>query len=287
MLLRSKRKLTALLFIVLLLLPMLSGCSLREDSGNSRQLCEDFIDHVIANDYDAAYGMVSHVCSKDEFAPLWNNMRESFKDSSAYELKQTGWNKRLNNGITKTTVAFELVTDDEKICYVSIVTFDNIDGISGLHFLDSTEFKESTSFVTIINIVLTCIFIAGFVFTVWMFIDCIRRRVKRKVLWAIVILIGFGFSLTWGEDVFGFKLKLTLLSAMCNMVANLSSLSLTLNVALPIGAIVYFFMRKKLTLPPPEEVTAEPPTVSTEEDVSDNPISDGESSASETCEKDD
>ena len=65
MLLRLKGKIAVLLCAFLLLF-VFSVCSLNIDSGESRQLCEEFLDHVINNDYDAAYGMISEACTEDE-----------------------------------------------------------------------------------------------------------------------------------------------------------------------------------------------------------------------------
>ena len=89
-------------------------------------------------------------------------------------------------------------------------------------------------------------------FCVWMFIDCLKRRLRYKVLWAIVTCVFAGLSVTIGTTGVNFNTHFLLALPLTGISADPSVLAITASVFLPIGAIFYFFMRKRLTLP--EEV---------------------------------
>ena len=247
----SKRRSITLLCLLLVFLFVLGGCSIVEDSSESRALCEEFLDYVIEDDREGAYGMCKNIASEEEFSTLWQYLHNVFKDSKTYELKQTYWNKNLDNGVTSTTVTFEATTDDEKICMVYLVTTPEIEGIAGVHFTDVTEFVEKTKGFEAVNVILRIVSLIVLGFVIWMFVDCMKRSIKKKVLWAIIICAGFAVSVTFGASI-GLDFRLTIPFALSGIGANLSTLTTTITLALPLGAIIYFFVRKKL--PPKETV---------------------------------
>ena len=254
--LNTKSKFSLFLCAILLLSIVFGGCSIAEESVESRALCETFVDHVIQDDYTSAYEMIQAVASEEEFQPLWRSMRDVLKNSESYELQQKSWYKNWNNGVTTTQVLFEITTNDGKICQMLIYTMDDLEGIAGLNFLDSTDFVEKTNFVDTVNIVLIIFTLACFAFTIWMFVDCLKRRLKNKVLWAIITLCYIGCSLTTGASVFKFYFRFSLLAGLTNISADRAALAISVNVLLPIGALIYFLLRKRLTLP--EEKPAQP-----------------------------
>ena len=244
----TKRIPIALFCLLLVFLFVLGGCSVGEESSESRTLCEEFLDYVIEDDRDAAYAMCKNITSEAEFNTFWQNLHNVFKDSESYELKQTRWDKNTDNGVTSTTVTFEATTDDGKMCMVYLVTVPEVEGIAGIHFTDVTEFVENAKAFEPVNVILKVVSLAAFGFIVWMFVDCMRRTIKRKVLWAIIICVGVAFSVTFGHQNISFDWWLGTPIASSGITANLSNLSITFTLALPLGAIIYFFARKKLTL---------------------------------------
>ncbi len=265
-----KRKFILIICAILALSLLFSGCTPKEDSEKSRSLCETFLDYTIQNDYNAAYGMVSHVASEENFAPVWNEMRKVLKDSKSYELTQKNWYKNWNNGVTTTEVLFEVVTDNGKTCQVTIYTMDGVEGIARLQFLDSTEFVQKTSFFPVVNIFLMIFSLLCVAFSIWMFVDCMKRRLTHKVLWAILTLFHVGASVTAGASGFNFQFKIFFLFPMTNISAIPSALAVTIAVFLPIGALIYFFIRKRLTIPeqPKAETQPEVSKQTTDETVS-------------------
>jgi len=78
-----------------------------------------------------------------------------------------------------------------------------------------------------------------------MLIDCAKRNIKWKPLWIILILMGM-FTVVISDSRFSVHIGLVL-AEYCHLKLFTSG-SFELNLALPVGAIVYFFIRK--TLPP-------------------------------------
>ena len=247
-----KRTIVLLVCAILSFTLLFGGCTIKEDSEKSREFCEIFLDFVIQNDYASAYAMANHIASEEDFGYVWNEMRNVLKDSQSYELEQQAWYQNTTNGVTTTEVLFEVVTDDEKVCQIRIYTTDGVEGLSGLHFLDSTEFVQKTEFLWIPNIFLAIFSLLCVSFCVWMFIDCLKRRLRYKVLWAIVTCVFAGLSVTIGTTGVNFNTHFLLALPLTGISADPSVLAITASVFLPIGAIFYFFMRKRLTLP--EEV---------------------------------
>ena len=182
-------------------------------------------------------------------------MRNVLQNSKSYEIKQTGWYQRTTNGVTTTEALFEVVSDDGKICQLRIYRTNGVDGIAGLHFQDSTEFIQKTKLLWIPNIFLLIFSLLCVAFGVWMFVDCLKRRLRYKVLWAIITWIHTGFSMTMGTMGMNFATHFLLAVPLTKISADPSILAITVTGFLPIGAIIYFFMRKRLTIS--EEVKAE------------------------------
>ena len=244
-----KRKIILLICGILSFALLFSGCTIKEDSEKSRVLGATFLDYVIQNDYASAYDMAKHVASEEEFGSVWNEMRNVLKDSQSYEMELQGWYQNTTNGVTTTEVIFEIITDDEKICQLRIYTTDGVEGIAGLHFLDSTEFIQKTELLWIPNVFLGIFSLLCVGFGVWMFVDCLKRRLRYKVLWAIITWIYAGFSVTIGSTGVNFNTHFLFAVPLTRISAEPSILAITVAGFLPIGAIFYFFMRKRLTLP--------------------------------------
>ena len=247
MMFNKKSRVILFLCAVLILSFVFGGCSVKEDSEESKALCEAMLHHLIADDYESAYKMVEAVATEEEFERVWTTMREVLKDSSTYELQQKSWYQNWSNGLTTTEVLFEITTDDGKIFQMLIYTRSDIEGIAGLNFQDSTAFAQKTESLQIVGIFLAIFSLGCLVFTVWMFVDCLKRCKTRKALWAILTLCSAGFSITFGASSFSFNIRFAILAGMTSVSADSATLAVTFTVLLPIGALVYCLMRKRLT----------------------------------------
>ncbi len=254
-------KSTRIILLILCVLTVLTLVSCADmDIGNNTVLAEQFMDHLMHDDYAAAYDMVKGAVSDGDFRAYWATIRPVVEDAEAYEMEQIGWNVNTANGLTARTTAYQVYPDNGRTVLLRIVTRDDIEGIAGIHFSDVTDFLNHTeTFVPTVRIVLLVISALAFGFTVWMFVDCLRRKIKFKVLWAILIFGAFAVTVTSGEtSAIQFNVGLALQTS--TIVADPGLLAVVTKVAIPVGAILYCCLRKRFTIDPnaPVEERAEP-----------------------------
>lgn len=255
------RRALPLLMIALVLLATLISCTPEMDVGNNTELADQFMDHVIADDYDAAYGMVKATVTDSDFRAYWATVQTVADGADTYEMKQIGWNLNRSKGVTTRTTAYQAELDNDRIILLRVVTQDGIEGIAGIHFSDITEFiRETDAYVPTVNIVLTVLHLLLMAFTVWMFVDCLRRKLAYKWLWLLLIIFSVAFTVTLGETS-NFSFNVGLFCQPSTMEADPGLLAVVTKLVIPVGAILYLCLRKKFTVEPPKpegEVPADP-----------------------------
>ncbi len=256
---KSTRIRIILLFLCALTLLTLVSCAADMDIGDNTILGEQFMDCIIADDYDAAYDMVKETVSDDDFRAYWATIRPALEDAETYEMEQIGWNVNRSGGLTTRTTAYQVYPDNGRTILLRIVTRDDIDCIAGVHFSDVTDFlKRTETFVPTVSIILLVVSGLALAFTIWMFVDCLRRKMKYKVLWAILIFGAIAVTVTSGETS-GLQFNIGLALQTSSMVADPGLLAVVTKVAVPVGAILYCCLRKRFTIDPnaPAEISAE------------------------------
>ena len=248
---RKPLKLTlavCLLCAVLACSLLLSGCNFLFNTQEAEKLCDEFVGYVIDNDKTKAYGMMKHFCTVQEFNVVWDPMRETLENSKTYTLERTGYRYQMENGEEYEYVFFELITDDEKICQLYLVMETDGTTIAGFHFLDSTTFAKDTAYFPYVNIALLVLSLAMLAFVIWMLVDCIRRNIKLKWLWILILLWSSSLTLLLGDEVFDIRFGINLLFPYNSLQAIRTQLAAQIRISLPFGAILYFILRK--ILPP-------------------------------------
>ena len=255
------RRALPLLMIALVLLATLISCTPDMDVGNNTELADQFMDHVIADDYAAAYGMVKATVTDSDFRAYWTTVQTVADGAEAYEMKQIGWNLNRSNGVTTRTTAYQAELDNGRTVLLRVVTQDGIEGIAGIHFSDITDFLASTeAFVPTVRVILWVVSALAMAFTVWMLVDCLRRKMKYKVVWAILIFFCLCFTFTVGETS-NFSFNVGLFFQTSSIEADPGLLAVVTKLVIPVGAILYLCLRKKFTIDPKqpdEEVSADP-----------------------------
>lgn len=244
------RRALPLILMTLILLAALISCTPDMDVGNNTELADQFMDHVIADDYAAAYGMVKATVSDSDFRAYWTTVQTVADGAETYEMKQIGWNLNRSNGVTTRTTAYQAELDNGRIVLLRVVTQDGIEGIAGIHFSDITDFLASTeAFVPTVRVILWVVSALAMAFTVWMLVDCLRRKMKYKVVWAILIFFGLCFTFTVGETS-NFSFNLGLFFQTSSIEADPGLLAVVTKLVIPVGAILYLCLRKKFTVEP-------------------------------------
>ena len=244
---RNLIRLSALLLVTVLIVLGLCSCTMKEDSAEAREICEDYFDAVIDNDFAAAYNIFDEVTDADSFKDVWIYTRDVLENSQSYELKQVGWNSHTEKGVTLRQITFEIESDDEKTMYVTVILDD--EGIYSFNVLDSTDFINNTVFVRVIGVIMTVISFALFGVTIWMIVDACKRKIKHKALWILLIIIGAWFEVAIGIEAgyfdFDFGLFFGIKTATAYTINQLQAIGV--RIAVPIGTIIYFFIRKSLS----------------------------------------
>ncbi len=255
---KTVTKLVSLLCLLLLALT-LASCTPDTDIGDNTPLSERFMDHVMANDYNSAYGMVKATVTDADFRPYWQTMQAATEGAETYEMQQIGWNVNRSNGVTTRTTAYQVYLDNDHIILLRTVTQDGIEGIAGIHFSDITDFIRATDrYIPVVRIILYVFSGLCMAFTLWMLVDCLRRKLKHKALWAILIFFGVCLTFTVGETS-SLRFNVGLFFQTSSITADPGLVSVVTKIVLPVGAILYLCLRKKFVIPPETPVSAETP----------------------------
>ena len=252
-----------LALLILCLTAVLSLCACNADmdvsgvdvSGNDT-LSRQFLDSVLADDHDAAYGLMEDSVNKTVFAANWSTMQKVMEGAGSYELELTGWNVTRSGGVTACTTTYMLYPDNGRTVVIQVLTRDDTNGIAGLKFNEVTDFIKTTdAYVPVVQIILYVYAALAIGFTVWMLVDCIKRKMKvgHKVLWIILSLLSVAFTLTLGTTNLHISFSPGLFFSLSEIRADPTIQAVITSVFVPVGAIVYFFLRKRLTLRPKTE----------------------------------
>ena len=246
-----KRKIFSLLILLCTALLLFSSCSdLSTENEAAREMTENFLDAVLANDLETAYSVMAKETDKNGFSQVFPRMVSLFQNPESYTLKQTGWNVSINNGIKTTVVTYTMETDAEKIFIVRSSLTEGYEGLYRIDFNDTEWITKKEDSFSALNIVLIVYSIAAIAFCVWMLVDCIRRKITKKPLWIILILLGINLSLTISPERMNFNWTIGLFLKLSGVNANIYQNLLTISVLIPVGAIIYFFIRKRITVKP-------------------------------------
>ena len=238
----------AALLCLLLLALTLASCTPDTDIGDNTPLSERFMDHVMAGDYNSAFGMVKATVTDSDFRPYWQAMQTAVEGAETYEMEQIGWNVNRSNGVTTRTTAYQVYPDNDRIILLRTVTQDGIEGIAGIHFSDITDFIRTTDgYIPTVKVILLVFSLLCLAFTVWTIVDCIRRKLKCKIMWIVFISLGFFFTVTAGETS-GFNF-IAGLFRFSSIVADPALVAVVTKVYIPVGAILYLCLRKKFEVP--------------------------------------
>lgn len=226
-----------------------------------------FLDVIRAGDYAAAEQMLDVKIRGDAAMPglrELNGLLANHGEPLSVEIVGVNvFSNTSNEGTTRTTNltyqiqfpdswAAGLVTVGHPEGAMSIVTarFDPVP--ASLETMNHFSFAGKTP----LHYLVFAAAIAVPVFILTALVICIRSRIRRKWLWILFILVGFGqFQLNWATGQTAFQ-PLSIL--LCGASSTRSGLYApwVLAVAIPVGAIVFLACRRRLlannsTTPPP------------------------------------
>lgn len=244
--------------VVLVMIVLCGGCaSVMQNFENAeiRQYTELMLDAVIADDFQAAYSLVSEICSEADFAPVFTQIQEFLGSADAYELNLLSiyTNSTISNGqkSSVTSAVYEMTTKSDRVI-VSVI-MDNQIGLSSFYLTpyENTDYYSTGTLQNMkgataaqwIVLLLNAIILG---FTVFAIADCCRHKIRKKALWILLLILGF-VSVGATISSTGFRLSFNVGWIMAySALIHYGSGTLMLRLMLPVGAVSYFISRHSL-----------------------------------------
>ncbi len=253
----KKLRIIAVCIIVLSVIFICSGCAIDMqdfENAETRQLSEAMLNALIANDFQTAYSLVKNICSESDFAVIFEQMQEIIGNTDAYELKLLSIHTSstiTNKGNSKRVQSVYEMTGGSHI--IVNVAVDEQLGIINF-FLSPYEKTDYYSTGTIQNMndatplqwLFILLNVIPLAVTVLAIIDCLRKNIKKKALWMLLLIFGFfTISITLSASAFKANFNFGWFSAYSALI-HYGSGTLAIRFMLPLGAIIYFLSRRNL-----------------------------------------
>lgn len=241
------------LIIILCSAMSLTSCMTSENNEHAEKMTKELIGYLIEDDYKPAYDMFRQHITGDDFRAGYNVIVDYFEGIKSYELKPVGWHIYTENGVSTYSVTYRMTADNGTVLLLESTFLTENDHFVAFQVSPST--MPSTSQILPLQILFIFGSLIIFGFTVWAFIDCIIRKIKLKALWLVIILVGFSLTLTFGQSL-GINFALAIIFPLSKIASDGFTMSMTF--ALPVGAIVYLIICRKLPKKLPPAPPAEP-----------------------------
>ena len=284
------KKTSLILLLCLCALLLFSACQgAKPDLDQKQADVAVLMDSVIANDKNAAVALMEHVpiASQAQLDAFWNELLRIYDGASTYKIKFVSWNTTYSftDQSSLTTVVYQAKADT-KACAEFKLTYDGEDLLRGVNVTDVTE--RSSPVIIIVRVLLILGFAASLALCIWMTVDCVKRPIRFKVLWIILIWVSVILQVSMIGTSFRFNFSFTVIPTWGSLLATVSSF--LLRIPVPVGALIYLAVRKKIKPKASKqstEVPAEPTTddlVSTlidQPEVTETPVPAKEETASQ------
>ena len=241
------------LCILVMLALLLTGCSVKDVSIDDSAFLPGttaMLDALLLGDYDSCRKLVTVQVEDEALHAGLEQMSQILTDVESYSLKAVGWQKNTNNGITQSVVRYEMQTNAGSF-YVDTVL---VEGMAGLAGFQITPIQQTTVTGTIgsmegAGVLQWMVLLLGMVefgFVLWMAVDCLRHKFKGRIGWLLLILLVsslISLSFSGGNLSLHFNFGVYLYATA---LLRESTGAVLLRLHVPVGAIVYWFRRKKL-----------------------------------------
>lgn len=257
--------------VLLLITLLLTGCALPEiniDDSAFRPQTTAMLDGVIANDFDACRDLVADQVDDESLRSALEQMNGMLAQVESYTLKPVSWNKNVRNGIDQTTLRYEMYTQAGDF-YVDVALVEDVEGLASFYVtplqrVTVTGTPGAMKGASLMQWLILLLGAAEIGFILWMAVNCFRHEGKGKVGWLLLILlVGAVVNLTVIAGRISFRFNVGIHLQLSALLRD-SNGAMQLSLYVPVGAIVYWFRRKKLQAVPPAENPDPVPEVSEE-----------------------
>ena len=240
------KRTSRIILLCLCALLLFSSCNqLQPDLTDQQADMEKLMDCVIANDKQAATALMAHVpiSNQAQMDAFWDELLRIYDGASTYEIKLVSWNTSYSftDQSTLTTVVYQAKADT-KACAEFKLSYDGENLLRGVNVTDITE--KNSLVIIIIRVLLILWFIASVALGVWMTVDCVKRPIRFKVLWIILIWVSVVLQVSMIGTSFRFNFSFNLIPTWGVIQSTVSTF--LLRVPVPVGSLIYLAVRKKI-----------------------------------------
>lgn len=260
----KKRSIIALL---LALFVFLSGFATEYDNAEVRSDTEAVLNALIDGDYMAFRASINERVADDELTDFFNRLSAGMAELGEYELTAVAQKIQVQNDLNCIAILYEM-TAGNKVYEVEVVKVEGESGLAGFYIEEAEGgiVAEEASW-GLIHWVFAAVGVVTVVFTVWMLVDCIRRKMKRKWLWiALILLLTLMLTFKATTDSVNFAFNFGIHLGFTN-VRIFTGGGFVATIYVPLGALIYLTQRKKLTIAAdtPEQPAGQTPPAVQEE----------------------
>lgn len=263
------KKIVALVLMLVLVLA-LAGCSRTEswqtmldsaeklgelaEDASLRQSTQLMLDSLIHDDFDSAYALISGAVTKEQFQPLYDGLLPILQNVESYELIASYKAAKVTDDASYVAVRYLFVAQDLKL----VVEATRQEGVEGLIGFLVNEYQETTVTGTVGSMkgadagqwIFLVIALAEVGFIMWMLVDCCRRKIHRKWLWLLVVALGsVALNISLGSG-FQIHMNVGLFLNLYTALLRYTTGEVTVRLMVPLGAVLYLCLRKKLLAQP-------------------------------------
>lgn len=251
---KKLKKLFSLVFALMLMLALCSCGAVETERGNEmKPKCEAMVEALLANDVDAAYAVFSKEIAKGNFEKSFPGIAKYIDGVETYELTQTGWYTGIENGVSYYKATYRMTTNKGNFT-IEAMEVDGFEGLYGFHIVADAEYDNYTGTLTKMKgaspfqwgMIIFSALCFGFV--IWMLADCIKRKIKYKMLWIFLILCAaFVITLNFNNKGVNFNAGAMIMILSYSYLKVYAAGAAVFKLTLPVGAIAYLIFRNKFT----------------------------------------
>lgn len=270
----KKRNVAMLSFLLVAVMLLSMGCAASEDwdsMWNSavkmgekmndpqvQQLTEEMINAIRENDPEAAKAVITAEADPAVVEQVVSQLHPAFADMDVYTLQAANIqkNKNMGTGVTNTVIRYLLAGGKNTLgqlrFYVDVThSTQEPQCLKGFYVTEYQEIIYSGTLTTMAGAngaqwAMLLIGALELIFVIWMFVDCCLHKMEKKWLWLLLTgLAMFSFQVISSSGQFHVRYNVGWIMSY-SMLRLSSQGEVFFQLLIPIGAIAYAIMRKKL-----------------------------------------
>ena len=220
------------------------------DDPQLRANTEQMLDALIADDPQSAYAALYEGADYNRFLEIYGQLRMALSNLKSYQLTPSQINKTVTNGIATVSVRYMMIAGEQRY-FVDATRAEDDDGLVAFYVNEYISVITNGTLsnmegASVLQWIILVVGMGEIAFVLWAFVDCCRRKLRRKWLWLLLIALGYIITqavVTPEQFRTGVRIG-AFLTYTCLM--HYSTGGFALQIILPAGAIIYMALRKRL-----------------------------------------